>query len=208
MADDAKLGEILLKENLVTQAQIKTAVDFQKKVGGDLGGILVKLGYVKDSVLAEINAKSENVGAAAIDATVIDLDAVRALPRQLLEKHQVIPLKGDDASMLVLAMADPNNLAAIEEIQFLVNKNVEPAVAPKAAIRKALNQLDEFLRQAAQPRAGSGSGGDRAAAGQQDKMAKLATVPIDRLIRAWIMSQVEKGLVSADELIQRAEKLG
>jgi hypothetical protein len=205
VADDAKLVELLLKENLVSQTQLKTAVDFQKKVGGDLGGILVKLGYIKDSVLAEVNAKSENVGAAAIDATVIDLEAVRTLPRQLLEKHQVIPLKSDDSSMLVLAMADPNNLAAIEEIQFLVNKNVEPAVAPKAAIRKALNQLDEFLRQASQPAQARPAA---AGAGQQEKMAKLAAAPIDRLIRAWIMIQVEKGLVSADDLITRVEKLG
>src|SRR5581483_5922678 len=146
-SDDAKLGEVLIRENVITATQLKTAVDFQKKVGGELKDILVKLGYVKDSVIAELLASEQNLGAATIEinANVVDIEALRTLPRALLEKHQVIPLRSDDSNTLVLAMSDPNNIAAIEEVQFLVRRMVEPAVAPKAAIRKALNQIDEFL---------------------------------------------------------------
>lgn len=197
MSDDAKLGEVLIRENVITATQLKTAVDFQKKVGGDLKDILVKLGYVKDSVIAEKLASEQNLGAATIEinANVVDVEALKTLPRALLEKHQIIPLRSDDSNTLVLAMSDPNNIAAIEEVQFLVRRMVEPAVAPKAAIRKALNQIDEFIAHS-QPRAAA-----------VDKGKLLATMPLDRLLRAFILCQIDRGALSADELIARAEKL-
>lgn len=201
MSDDAKVGEVLIRENVISATQLKTAVDFQKKVGGDLKDILVKLGYVKDSVIAGILASEQNLGAATIDinANVVDVEALRTLPRALLEKHQIIPLKSDDSNTLVLAMSDPNNIAAIEEVQFLVRRMVEPAVAPKAAIRKALNQIDEFLAHA-QPKAAPGGL-------SPEKARLLATMPLDRLLRAFILCQIDHGALSADELIARAEKL-
>lgn len=201
MADDAKLGEVLIRENVITATQLKTAIDFQKKVGGDLRDILVKLGYVKDSVLAEVLAAQENMGAATIEinANVVDLEALKALPRALLEKHQVFPLRSDDSNTLVLAMSDPNNIAAIEEIQFLVRKMVEPAVAPKAAIRKALNQIDEFLAELKHKGPASSI--------PQDKLRAILQMPVDRLLRAFIICQIERGALTADELLARAEKL-
>ena len=204
MSDDAKLGEVLIRENLVSAIQLKQAVDFQKKVGGELKDVLIKLGYVKDSVIAEVMAAEQNLGAATIEinANVVDLDALRTLPRALLEKHQIIPLKSDDSNTLVLAMSDPNNIAAIEEVQFLVRRMVEPAVAPKASIRKALNQLDDFLahpqgRPVAVPQGG----------GDANRARLIATMPLDRLLRAFIMCQIDRGNLSAEELIARAEKL-
>jgi hypothetical protein len=204
VSDDAKLGEVLIRENLVSAIQLKQAVDFQKKVGGELKDVLIKLGYVKDSVIAEVMAAEQNLGAATIEinASVVDLDALRTLPRALLEKHQIIPLKSDDSNTLVLAMSDPNNIAAIEEVQFLVRRMVEPAVAPKASIRKALNQLDDFLAHPqGRPVAAPQGGGD------PNRARLIATMPLDRLLRAFIMCQIDRGALSAEELIARAEKL-
>ncbi len=203
MSDDAKLGEVLIRENLVSAIQLKQAVDFQKKVGGDLKDVLIKLGYVKDSVIAEVMAAEQNIGAATIEinASVVDLDALRTLPRALLEKHQIIPLKSDDSNTLVLAMSDPNNIAAIEEVQFLVRRMVEPAVAPKASIRKALNQLDDFLAHPHGRPVAVPQGGD------QNRARLIATMPLDRLLRAFILCQIDRGALSAEELIARAEKL-
>jgi type IV pilus assembly protein PilB len=201
VAEDGKLGELLIRENVISASQLKTAVDFQKKVGGELRDILVKLGYVKESVLAEVMAASQNLGAATIEinATVVDIEALKILPRPLLEKHQVIPLNSDDPNTLVLAMSDPNNIAAIEEIQFLVRRMVEPAVAPKNAIRKALNQIDEFLAEA-RPKG-------PASTIPADKARAILQMPLERLIRAYIITQIERGALTADELIARAEKL-
>jgi hypothetical protein len=196
---DSALGELLVRESLMTPAQLKTALEFQKSLGGDLRNIVVKLGYVKDSVLAGLVAQEENVSSSSeITAEVIDFEAVRTIPRAVLEKHQVVPLKGD-GSALVLAMADPNDLRAVEEVQFLVNKPVEPAVATKAAIRKTLNQLPDLLKQleAKTPRS----------AISPEKLKALANVPFEKLVRAYVMCQIEKGQLTADELLARAGKL-
>lgn len=196
---DSALGELLVRESLMTPAQLKTALEFQKSLGGDLRNIVVKLGYVKDSVLAGLVAQEENVSTSSeITADVIDFEAVRTIPRAVLEKHQIVPLKGD-GSAVVLAMADPNDLRAVEEVQFLVNKPVEPAVATKAAIRKTLNQLPDMLKQqeARAPKA----------AISPDKLKALANVPFEKLMRAYVMCQIEKGQLTADELLARAGKL-
>ncbi|MCO5169515.1 MAG: hypothetical protein M9894_24510 [Planctomycetes bacterium] len=196
---DSALGELLVRENLMTPAQLKTALEFQKSLGGDLRNIVVKLGYVKDSILAGLVAQEENVSASSeITAEVIDFEAVKVIPRAVLEKHQVVPLRGD-GSAVVLAMSDPNDLRAVEEIQFLVNKPVEPAVATKAAIRKTLNQLNELVKQqeAKAPRA----------AISPDKLKALAGLPLEKLMRAYVICQIEKGQLTADELLARASKL-
>lgn len=208
MTSDAALGEVLVRENLMTSAQLKTALEFQKSLGGDLRTIVVKLGYVKDTVLADLVAAEEHVSASAAELTadVLDFETIRAVPRAVLEKHQVVPLKSDDAGSIVLAMADPNDLRAIEEIQFLVNRPVEPAVAAKAAIRKALNQLPDLLKQWEQKQQEQRPA-PKAGPLPTDKQKALEKLPFEKLVRAWIMLQVERGQVSADDILARAAKL-
>ena len=204
MDGESGLGEILIQENLMTEHQLKTALDFQTTLGGDLRSIVVKLGYVKDSVLAGLVAKEEHVAASyEITYDVIDFDALKTLPKDVLEKHQVIPL-ASEGSHLVLAMADPNDLRAMEEIQFLANRTVEPAVATKQAIRKAINQLHELKRQfetakregrlqktAALPVRRSVPG---------DVVTTLQGLPVDKLIRGYLLLKIQNGELSADEL--------
>lgn len=206
MSSDAALGELLVRENLMTPAQLKTALDFQKQLGGDLRSIVVKLGFVKDGVLAGLVAQEEHVAASSeLTAEVIDFDAVRAMPRAVLEKHQVVPLRSDGSS-LVLAMADPNDLRAIEEVQFLVNRAVEPAVTTKAAIRKTLNQLNDLLKQheakAAAVRPGAVPGAIPA-----DRLKALRDLPLEKLVRAYVLMQAERGQLPIDDLLARASKL-
>lgn len=197
---DSALGDLLVRENLMTPAQLKTALEFQKSLGGDLRNIVVKLGYVKDNVLAGLVAQEENVSASSdITPEVIDFEAVKLIPRAVLEKHQVVPLKGDGTS-LVLAMADPNDLRAVEEIQFLVNKPVEPAVATKAAIRKTLNQLSELVKAQEAAKAPK-------SAIPADRLKALASLSLEKLMRAYVLTQIEKGVLTADELLARAGKL-
>jgi len=217
------IAELLLRENLMTPAQLKTAVEFQKSLGGDLRNIVVKLGYVKDSVLANMVAQEQHVGASTneIDEAVIDFKALEQLPREMLEKHQVIPLRSEGTS-LVLAMADPSDLRAIEEIQFLVNRMVEPAVATKAAIRKAINQLDDMIERYEEERAAEADAAEEGpapvlpdsgafpavgAAPAGDELEALRALLIDKLLRAYILTQVEAGRLSLDDLLARAKQL-
>ncbi|MEZ6185895.1 MAG: hypothetical protein R3F62_12910 [Planctomycetota bacterium] len=193
------LGELLISQGLMTPAQLKTAVEFQQSLGGDLRTIVVKLGYVKDADLTQLMASEQNVSASyEITEDVIDFDTVRKLPRELLEKHQVLPLRSE-SNTVVLAMADPNNLRAIEEVQFLVNRSVEPAVATQAAIRRALSDLDELegRYQTKRPLGGLSPA----------KVQRLRDMPIEKLLRAYLVRQIERGELSLDELLERADLL-
>ncbi len=202
MTSDMELGQLLVRQSLMSEAQLATALEFQKSLGGDLRNIVVKLGYVKDSVLADLVAQEEHVEASAeITESVIEFNALKSISRDVLEKHFVIPLKSEDPHTLVLAMADPNDLRAIEEIQFLVNKSVEPAVTTKAAIRKALNQLPEMLK-----RRGGKQKKKRSSLPPEVQRA-LRDTPVDKLIRAYLAVQIERGELSAEDLLARANKL-
>lgn len=199
MSEDP-LAEALLRANLMSPAQLKTAVEFQKSLGGDLRNIVVKLGYVKESDLVSLVAAEEGVGSSAeITDDMVDFEALRILPRALLEKHQVVPLKSDGSS-IVLAMADPNDLRAIEEVQFLVSRPVEPAVATKAAIRRTLNQMHDLVKKHNEQKSPK-------TAIPADRMKAIRDLPIDRLMRAYIITQIEAGHLSVEDLIARASKL-
>lgn len=218
------LGDLLVRENLLTEEQLRTALGLQRELGGDLRSMVVKLGYVRDSDLVNVVAQEEHVGASmAITEDVIDFAFVERLPRELLEKHQVVPLKSD-GSALVLAMADPNDLAAIEEIQFRAGVQIEPAVATKAAIRKALNQLDDLAENYRAEKDQSGpipvielEDPDPPAVEATPLAAStgapiepheaIRRLPIEKLLRAYIQLQIEKGHLSADELLSRARGL-
>lgn len=202
MTTDTELGQLLVRQNLMSEAQLATALDFQKSLGGDLRNIVVKLGYVKDSVLAGLVAQEENVGAAEISEDVIDFAALKAISREVLEKHLVLPLRSDEPHTLVLAMSDPNDLRAIEEIQFLVNKSVEPAVTTKAAIRKALNQLPELLQRRREAKKAK-----QRTTLPPEVVRALRDTPVDKLIRAYLAIRIEQGDLSAEDLLARANKL-
>ncbi|RMG17669.1 MAG: hypothetical protein D6731_03650 [Planctomycetota bacterium] len=202
MADgDSALGQLLVERNLMTEEQLQTALEFQSTLGGDLRSIVIKLGYVKDSVLANLVASEEHVEAASeeITADMVDFEAVEQIPREVLEKHLCLPLRSGGPD-LVLAMADPNDLNAIEEVQFLVNRSVEPAVATKHAIRKALNQLHELKRQAqTMP--------PPVARVPADKLRRLQDTPLEQLFRAYLLLRAERGELSVDDLLDRVDKL-
>jgi len=198
---DTELGQLLVEQALMSEAQLKTALDFQKSLGGDLRDIVVKLGYVKDSILAGLVAQEENVEQSIdITAEAIDWAMVKEIGKEKLEHHQALPLKSDNPHVLVLAMADPNDLAVIEEIQFLVNRSVEPAVTTKATIRKAINQLHELAKQreASKPKSKTIPA---------DQLKAIKNTPVDKLIRAYLVIQIERGQFSAEDLITRASKL-
>lgn len=199
MSIDTQLGELLVQRGLMSEAQLRTASDFQQQLGGDLRSIVVKLGYVKDALIAGLVAQEEHVEASVeITPDVIDFDMVKTLGKETLDKHQVLPLRSDEGSTVVLAMADPNDLRAIEEVQFRANRSVEPAVTTKAALRKALNLLPDLMRHHEQRQGG------RIPA---DRLKALKATPVDKLMRAYLVLQVEAGTLSLEDLLARASKL-
>ncbi len=138
--DKMKLGQALLKTNKITQENLKYAMTMHEKIGGDFAALLVKLGYVTDDEITYIIGKLEGIETIDLTNIVIPKKLVQSIPRDVIEKHNLIPIsrKGDQ---ITLAMANVNDYEAIEEIQFLTGCKLEPVLASREAIRKAVIQF-------------------------------------------------------------------
>src|SRR6185436_13440371 len=134
-----RLGELLLREKRVTPVQLQEALNHQRLNGGRLGSSLVKLGILTDEDIAA--AISRQVGVPAINLREIDLDpaVVRLVSGESALKYNVLPV-ARTGTTLTLAMADPTNVFAMDDIKFMTGLHVEPVVASEAAIRDAISR--------------------------------------------------------------------
>ncbi len=140
MAD--RIGELLLREKLITQEQLKKAVDEQKQGGGRLGLNLTKLGFISEKDLTAFLSRQYGIPTIDLATQEIDHEVAKLIPEDVAKKYQVIPVSRTGAT-LVLAMADPSNIFAIDDIKFLTGYNVEPLIASEVAIKAAIDKLYE-----------------------------------------------------------------
>ena len=136
----SRLGELLVRNQLISDNQLAAAISEQKKAGIRLGAALVKLGYVQEHDLATFLSK--HYGVPSIDLSEFDIDpAVIALvPAEVAQKYQLVPINRAGATLIV-AMADPSNIFAIDDIKFMTGFNVEVVVAAEAAIKESIDKL-------------------------------------------------------------------
>lgn len=138
----SKIGAILLSENLITQEQLDKALEVQKKEGGRLGSILIKLGYVDEKKIAEFLSKQHNVPYVDLSTVHVEPKVLNLIPKDLCKKFLVVPFDREGQTIMV-AIADPSNVYALEELRFVSGFNVRPYVAVESAIREFLNkQID------------------------------------------------------------------
>ena len=135
----ARLGELLVRENLISLQQLQQAQNQQKQEGGKLGYHLTKLGFIEESQLTEFLSKQYGVPAINLSEFEIDADVIKLIPKEVAEKHQVVPVNRAGASLIV-AMSDPSNIFAIDDIKFLTGYNIEVVVAAEAAIQTAIQK--------------------------------------------------------------------
>ncbi len=134
-----KLGEILLKENLITADQLKQALDYQKTNGGRLGNSLVKLGFLNDDEVTAVLSRQYGVPSINLGYFEVDPSVTKLIPMDTAMKYQVLPLSRVGSS-LTLAMVDPTNVFAMDDIKFMTGFNIEPVVASEAAILDAIKK--------------------------------------------------------------------
>ncbi|MBI4654182.1 MAG: type IV-A pilus assembly ATPase PilB [Nitrospirae bacterium] len=134
-----KLGQSLVSNKIITEEQLKKAVDIQKKEGGSLDSILVKLGALSEEKLMEFLSKQFDVPAVDLTNYKIDTSLTRFIPRDVARKYKIFPIAKNGATLTV-AMADPSNVYAVDDIKFLTGYNVEPVLASEAAIRTNIEQ--------------------------------------------------------------------
>jgi type IV pilus assembly protein PilB len=134
----AKLGEILVRENLLTPQQLREALDYQREHGGRLGFNLVKLGLVSDDMVTAVLSRQYGVPSVNLDLFEVDPAVLRLIPREVAEKYSVLPLSRVGAT-LTLAMVDPTNVFAMDDIKFMTGLNIEPVVVSEAGVQEAID---------------------------------------------------------------------
>jgi type IV pilus assembly protein PilB len=134
-----KLGELLLKAQLVNQQQLTKALDEQKNSGGKLGEILQRLGFVTEDDIIECLSHQFGVPSINLRHFEIDPNVAKIIPVDLARKYNVIPVNKTGAT-LTLAMTDPTNIFAMDEITFMTGYRVEPVVASEEAIRERIDR--------------------------------------------------------------------
>ncbi|HKX82865.1 MAG TPA: type IV-A pilus assembly ATPase PilB [Pyrinomonadaceae bacterium] len=146
----AKLGEILVRENLVTPQQLREVLDYQRTNGGRLGANLVKLGIITDDVITAVLSRQYGVPSVNLDLFQIDDTVIKIIPQEIAMKYCVLPVSKVGATLTV-AMSDPTNVYAMDDIKFLTGYGIEPVIASEGAIQSAVGkyyagstQIEEF----------------------------------------------------------------
>ncbi len=168
----AKLGEILVRENLISAQHLRETLDYQREHGGRLGYNLVKLGLVTDDMITAVLSRQYGIPSVNLDLFQIDDSVLRLIPQEVAQKYSVIPLSRVGAT-LTLAMVDPTNVFAMDDIKFMTGLNVEPVVVAEASIQQAIAKyyvssreielapvaVDEVVLESANGKSTNGNGG-------------------------------------------------
>ncbi len=135
-----RLGELLVRNKLISESQLTKALEEQRVQGGRLGASLIKLGFIKEDELAAFLSRQYGVPSINLNEFEIDAGVIRLVPPEVAQKYQIIPINRA-GSTLIVAMSDPSNIFAIDDIKFMTGYNVEVVVAPEASIKTAIDQL-------------------------------------------------------------------
>src|SRR6266852_3404777 len=135
-----RLGEILVKESLITQDQLQKALEFQRANGGKLGSCLTKMGYITDDDITGVLSRQYGVPSINLKYYEIDPNVIRLIPQDTALRYQVVPLSRV-GSVLTIAMTDPTNVFAMDDVKFMTGFNVEPVVASESAIADAISRF-------------------------------------------------------------------
>lgn len=137
-----RLGELLVKENLISASQLIKAQEAARANGGRLSSQLTKLGYIKESELTNFLSKKHGVPSIDLESFEIDQEIIRLIPQEVSERHTIIPVN-KVGSNLIVALSDPTNIFAIDDVKFLTGYNVEVVVASEEAIKAAIEKYYE-----------------------------------------------------------------
>lgn len=135
MAD--RIGELLVRENLISLAQLQRAQADQRSTGKRLTASLARLGFLPERQLADFLSEHHKVAFFDFAADEVDPEVIRLVPRAIASKYLAIPVQRA-GSKLIVAMADPSNLFAIDDLKFHTSFHVEPVVSTESAIEAAI----------------------------------------------------------------------
>jgi type IV pilus assembly protein PilB len=199
MSTTNRLGELLVREKLISLQQLRRAQDEQRRTGHNLGYTLSKLGYVTDGEITNFLSAQYRLPAVNLDEYEIDVDIIKLVSRDVCEKHKLIPVSRSGSSLIV-AMADPTNLNAIDDIKFLTGYNVEPVIASESAIHAAVERYHNVGPSYEEVMADFELGdGDIDFSAEEEEINALelerasADAPVVRLVNVLLLNGIRKG---------------
>jgi type IV pilus assembly protein PilB len=139
VAQEIRLGDLFVREGLVTGPQLKEALADARSGGTRLGYSLVKLGFVAEEELTRMLAKQYRVPAVALDKVTVDEKILRLIPADVATKHLVLPLRRV-GRMLTVAMTNPTDFSAIDDLKFITKLDIEPVIVGEYTLRKHLDR--------------------------------------------------------------------
>jgi type IV pilus assembly protein PilB len=206
-----RIGELLLREKRITPAQLQEALNHQKANGGKLGITLVKLGMVKDEEITAMLSRQYGVPSINLAQFDIDSSVIKLIPSETANKYQIIPISRTGAT-LTIAMTDPTNVFALDDIKFMTGYNVEPVVASETAVADAIAKYYQGNSNGRNGNSGGASSLEIATKALEDSsnddvevledleeldVASLerqsGEAPVIRLVNLMLMSSIQKG---------------
>jgi type IV pilus assembly protein PilB len=146
-----RIGELLVQKNFLTPEQLDRAKEETRVAGTRLGLELTKLGFIKEDDLAEVISNQYGVPSISLDDFEVDPEVIKLIPEDVAAKHTIIPVNRA-GSTLIVAMSDPSNIFAVDDVKFLTGYDVEVVVSAEEAIRRAIEKyydtgasLDEVM---------------------------------------------------------------
>ncbi len=221
-----RIGELLLKEKRITPDQLQEALNYQKANGGKLGFNLVKLAFVKDEEITALLSKQYGVPSINLSQFEIDPAVLKLIPAETAQKYQIIPLSRSGAT-LTIAMTDPTNVFAMDDIKFMTGYNVEPVVASETAVGDSIARYYSLAKAAMTISGGGGASALDMATKSMEEMSVAigddvevlqdmeeisaeslerqgGEAPVIKLVNVVLMSAIQKG--ASDIHIEPYEK--
>jgi hypothetical protein len=162
-AETKKLGEMLVEAQLITPAQLQEALRHQRIAGGRMGSNLVAMGSISEDLLMDFLAQQTGVPRMDVKNLDIPMSLLERIPRRLAEQLVILPVGFKEPKSLVLAMADPSDLNAVDSARFASGLNIEPVVASHSNLKAAIAEHYRLLETGTLPMLVDGGGGRTAA---------------------------------------------
>ncbi|WP_225410993.1 type IV-A pilus assembly ATPase PilB [Stigmatella hybrida] len=191
-----RLGELLVRENLITVQALRKAQEEQQKNGTRIGTALIKTGAIEESKLTDFLSKQYGVPAINLKDFDVDPEIIKLVPKEVAEKHLVLPVNRAGPSLIV-AMCDPSNIYAVDDLKFLTGYNIESVVASEISIREAIERYYAEKGPSLDDIVGEVSADDIEVSKEEDEnieeMARAADdAPVVKLVNLILMDAIKK----------------
>src|SRR6516165_8989145 len=191
-----RLGELLVRENLISVQQLGKAQEDQQRHGTRIGASLIKTGAIEESKLTDFLSKQYGVPAINLKEFDIDAEIIKLVPRDVAEKHLVIPVNRAGPSLIV-AMCDPSNIFAVDDLKFLTGYTIETVVASEVAIREAIERYYAEKGPSLEEIVGQVEGDLEVAVEEAEDLEDIAKqadeAPVVKLVNLVLLDAIKKG---------------